>query len=250
MRALRSVVLACVCSALFSAAVAQTPPAFKPYKRIEADLGKGVKDPSLDAFRKQLAGIAQKRDRAALKQIAGAEFFFENDVDGLFNEKRSSTDNLLAALRLDRDQERGWADLRAFAEEPSSGPLPGHRGIVCAPAPPHYNDPELFALTEETGSDVADWYYPRQAGVGVRAAPEAGAAVIETLGLAFVRVLGFDRRRGDTASRRTSWARVATPSGKSGFVAPNVLVSPVANRLCFSKNGSSWTIAGFVGGGE
>ena len=85
----------------------------------------------------------------------------------------------------------------------------------------------------------------------MRAAPQANAAVVETLGLNFVRVLGFEEKDSDTDPARNSWARVATPSGKAGFVAPNSLMSSYADRLCYAKEGNSpWRIVGYVGGGD
>jgi hypothetical protein len=85
----------------------------------------------------------------------------------------------------------------------------------------------------------------------VRAAPQANAAVVETLGLHFVRVLGFEDKDGDTDPVRNAWARVATPGGKTGFTAPNALVSSYADRLCYGKEGGGpWRIVGYVGGGD
>jgi len=75
--------------------------------------------------------------------------------------------------------------------------------------------------------------------------------VVETLGLNLVRVLGFEDKDGDTDPVRNAWARVATPGGKTGFVAPNSLLSPYADRLCYAKEGTGpWRISGYVGGGD
>ena len=79
---------------------------------------------------------------------------------------------------------------------------------------------------------------------------QANAPVAETLGLHFVRVLGFEEKDGDTDPVHNAWARVATPSGKAGFTAPNSLLSPYADRLCYGKEGTGWRIVGYVGGGD
>ena len=85
----------------------------------------------------------------------------------------------------------------------------------------------------------------------VRAAPQPNAPVVETLGLNFVRVLGFEEKDSDTDPARNAWARVAAPSGKAGYVAPNSLVSSYADRLCYAKEGNGpWRIVGYVGGGD
>jgi hypothetical protein len=86
----------------------------------------------------------------------------------------------------------------------------------------------------------------------VRSAPQPNAPVIETLGLHFVHLLEFDdSNSGNADPIRVGWAQVATPSGKSGFVAPGTLISPYSDRLCFTKDGTgAWRLAGYVGGGD
>ena len=152
---------------------------------------------------------------------------------------------------LDADDGSGWEILAGFAAETSAGPLPGRAPIICAPAIPQFNEEARGELIDSTQSDGLEWNYPRAAGLQVRAAPQANAAVVETLGLNFVRVLGFEEKDSDTDPARNSWARVATPSGKAGFVAPNSLMSSYADRLCYAKEGNSpWRIVGYVGGGD
>lgn len=233
--------------ALTAAALAQSPRS-APYKAVEVTLPAALKDPSFEAFRKQLAAVARKQDRAALRRlVTPSDFFWEADFGGLFDEKKSGFDNLLRALPLNVPQ--GWADLAAFAAEPTVGPLDGHPGVVCAPAPPRYADVDLDPLLDATRSDVIDWYYPRQSGLEARAEPDAKAAAVESIGLVLVRVLGFDRGGDERHPSRSKWARIATPGGRIGFVAPGTLLSPLANRLCFRQS-SGWRIAGFVGGGD
>jgi hypothetical protein len=133
--------------------------------------------------------------------------------------------------------------------EPSIGPLPGRPATVCAPAIPQFDEKARDQLLESTATDGVEWNYPRAAGLQVRAAPQPNAAVIETLGLALVRVLGFEDKEGDADPVRNAWARVATP--EAGFVAPNALVSPYSDRLCYVKEGTGpWRIGGYIGGGD
>jgi hypothetical protein len=228
--------------AVLPAVAQQAPAAFHPYKPVEVSLPAAPADKSLDAFRKQLATIVQRKDRAALARLVAAkDFFWEGDFGGMFEAKKSGFDNLATALRLGDADGRGWAALAAFAAEPTLGRTTEHPQARCAPAPPDYEDADLAALTDATNTDVVDWSYPRASGLAVRAAPAADAAVMETLGLTLVRVLGVDR---------AGWTRVATPGGKPGFVAPNSLLSPLADRLCFGKDASGWRIVGYVGAGD
>ena len=71
----------------------------------------------------------------------------------------------------------------------------------------------------------------------------------EKLGGHFVRILGFDTTPANADPLRTSWARIAAPSGQVGYVAPGGLMSPGAPPLCYVKDITGrWRIAGFVGG--
>jgi len=220
----------------------QAAPALKPYKPIDITLPGLTVDKSLDAFRKQLTGIVQRKDRAAFARlVAPKDFFWEGEVGGTFDAKRSGIDNLVAALRLGEADGRGWNALAAFAAETTAGPTIEHPQARCAPAPPEYEDAALAELTEATNTDVIDWSYPRAVGLQVRAQALADSAAIETLGLHLVRVLGTER---------SGWIRVATPQGKLGYVPPGSLVSPLADRLCFSKDASTWRIIGYVGTGD
>ena len=227
-------------------------PAQKPYKAVAVTLPAPTRDAALDALRKELADIVKRKDRAALAQkVVAREFFWERDFSGSFDPKKPSIDNLVAALTLDADDGSGWDMLAAFVAEPSIGPLPGRPATVCAPAIPQLDEQARDALLDSTATDGVEWNYPRAAGLQVRGAPQANAPVIETLGLNLVRVLGFEDKDGDADPVRNAWARVATPSGKSGFVAPNALVSPYTDRICYVKEGAApWRIGGYIGGGD
>ena len=225
---------------------APAQPAHKPYKPVEVTLPGLITDKLLDAFRKQLAAIVQRKDRGALARVVAAkDFFWQGDFGGVFDAKKSGFDNLAAALRLSDSDGRGWNALATFAAEATVGNGADHPGARCAPALPSYDDAALAELTEATNTDVVDWSYPRAAGAQVRAQPAADAAVIETLGLTLVRVIGYEAK--DRAE--LPWARVATPGGKIGYLPPGTLVSPLADRLCFGKDASGWRIIGFVGSG-
>src|SRR6185295_782712 len=79
----------------------------KPYKPIEVTLPAAAADKSLEAFRKQLSAIAQRKDRAALARLVAKDFFWEGDLGGMFQAKKSGADNLAAALRLGDADARG-----------------------------------------------------------------------------------------------------------------------------------------------
>lgn len=231
----------------FVPAAAPAQPTHKPYKPVEVTLPGLVTDKTLDAFRNELVRIVQRKDRAALARVvAPRDFFWKGDFGALFDAKKSGFDNLAAALRLSDSDGRGWAALANFAAETTIGNGADRSGVHCAPAQPNYEDASLAGLTDATNTDVADWNYPRAAGAQVLAQPAPDAAVLETLGLTLVRVLGYEaKERGEPA-----WVRVATPGGKIGYLPPGTLVSPLADRLCFGKEAGGWRIVGYVGTGD
>ena len=95
-----------------------------------------------------------------------------------------------------------------------------------------------------------EWFYPRRAGVIVRAKPEAAAETIETLGLHFVRVF-LEEMRDKEPQPDELWTRGHTPSGKIGHVASADLLSSIHARLCFAKDKKAgWQIVGYIGGGD
>jgi hypothetical protein len=224
-------------------------PAQKPYAVVKVAIPTAAPDPVFDALRKELGEIAKRKDRAALAQrVATRDFFWERDFGGNFDPARSSSDNLASALALENDD--GWDTLLGFATEASVGPLPGRPSVICSPAIPQFDDEARNKLVDSTGTDGVDWSYPRAAGLAMRAAPQPNSPVVETLGMHLVHVLGYEEKEGEMDPLRTAWLRVAAPSGKAGFVAPNTLISSYTDRLCYAKAGTAWRIVGYVGGGD
>jgi hypothetical protein len=226
-------------------------PARKPYAVVKVTIPAAPPDPALDALRKELAEIARRKDRAALAQrVAARDFFWERDFRGSFDPGRPSIDNLATALAVENDDGGWWDQLLAFATEPTAGPLPGRPSVICAPAVPQFDEEARNRLVDSTGTDGVDWSYPRTPSLAMRAAPQQNAAVVESLGPHLVHVLGYEDKDGEMEPARTAWLRVAAPSGKAGFVAPNTLVSSYTDRLCYAKAGATWRIVGYVGGGD
>jgi hypothetical protein len=133
-----------------------------------------------------------------------------------------------------------------FANDPTAAELPDHKGVICAPADPTL-DPKAFqALLETTQTDPSEWGYPLKNGVEVRAAAAPDAAVIDKLGLNLVRVLP------DTAPPQNPdqpmFLHVATPSGKSGFIAADTIAPFGGDQMCYAKDAAGWKIAGYFGG--
>jgi len=110
------------------------PTAPKPYKPVAVQLPQPVKDASFEAFRKQLAGIAQKKDRAALARVMAQNFFWIPEDKDVADKRKPAIDNLAKAIGLDGRDPPGWDLLAGYAEEASADPDPQRKGVICGPA--------------------------------------------------------------------------------------------------------------------
>jgi hypothetical protein len=220
-------------------------PPEKPYKPIAVTVAPAPDDPSFASFRQQIADAAKKRIYAELTRLVVAQgFFWAGDTARAFDPKRTPAENFARAIRLEGES-GGWNALATFAALPDAAPMASRPGVICAPARPLFDEVD-FDRVNTAAISPAGWIYPRATGAVMRAAPQPEAAVIERLGLHFVRLLGYE---GETQpdSERNAWARVAAPSGKTGFVAPGTLFSLRSDRLCYLKDVTGrWRIAGYV----
>ncbi len=219
----------------------------KPYKPIAVKLPEPVKDPSFEAFRKELGDAAQKKDRAALAKLVVAQgFFWDRENGDGADKKKSGADNLATALGLNNKDGAGWDMLGGYSQDPTASPNPDHKGSICAPADPAFNEKELGDVLKATQTDVPEWGYPLAAGVEVRDKPQQSAPVVDKLGLNLVRVLPDNNPSAAVAS----YLRVVLPSGKTGYIATDA-IAPLGNdQLCYIKDASGWKISGYVGGGD
>lgn len=221
---------------------AAPPPqaAAKPYKAVEISAPQPVADPSFEAFRKQLGATAEKKDRKALAGLVAANFFWMGEKGDRADKKKPGVDNLAKAIGLDGKDPPGWELLGAAAADPTGMPFPDRKDTVCAPADPVFDGKAFEALVKSSGTE--DWAFPTRPDLEVRSAPQPTASVIEKLGMHFVRVMN------DPKAEPGPMLKVATPSGKIGFV-PAESLSPLgSDQLCYSKEAVGWKISGYIGG--
>lgn len=234
------------------APAAPSPVETKPYKAVTITLPVPSQGASFEAFRKQLGDVAQRKDRAALaKMIVSKGFFWERPEGDKADKKKSGLANLTTAmgLALRDDPDTGWDTIAIYAADATVFPLPDHKDVLCGPADPDFNDTDFQALVDSSQTDVSDWIYPLSAGLELRAAPRADAAVVEKVGLTFLRVLPFDGPT-DSSPSAAEFVRVLTPSGKLGFVKVDGIASLGVGQLCYIKEGDGWKVAGVIGGIE
>jgi hypothetical protein len=222
------------------------PPApIKPYKPVAVTPAAAYSDPGFAAFRKNLAAIAQRKDRAALANDVVAQGFFWIQDKDLADKSKPGIDNLAKAIGLDNPDGSGWDIITNAADDSTLAEVPQNNGLFCAPAPPQFDAQALQALIQQTDTDPTDWGYPSADNVDVRAAAQDSAQVVEKLGAYFVRVLP-DAPAANPG--QPQYLHLALPDGKTGFV-PADAVNPLASdQICYRKAAGGWKIAGYIGG--
>jgi hypothetical protein len=224
---------------------APPPAAVRPYKAVAIVPPAPMSDAGFEAFRKQLGEVAQRKDRAALARLVVAQgFFWQRQNRDSADKRKSGIDNLSIALGLNSKDGVGWDILFSYSDDPTASAAPKRKGAFCAPAEPGFNGAEFDELIKTTQTDVSEWGYPVSADIEVRAAPQTSAAVVEKLGLSFVRVAP------DNAPVSAAYLRIVTPAGKAGYVTVDA-IAPIGNdQICYVKDGDAWKIGGYIGGGE
>ena len=221
------------------------PPPVKPYAAVAVTPPGPFNDASFTAFRQTLAGIAQRKDRAALaKLVVPKGFFWMQDKDAA-DPKKSGVDNLASAIGLDDNGGSGWDVVASAASDPTASALPEHKDVYCTPAQPVFDIQALQSLLDQTGTSPFEWGFPISNGVEVRSAAQPNAAVTDKLGLYFVRVLADSP---PPAANGQAFVHIALPSGKNGFVSADTLAPLMTDQMCYSKDAGGWKITGYIGG--
>ena len=219
------------------------PPA--PYTALAVAPPKPYTDPSLAAFRQQLAAVAQKKDRAALAKLVLAKDFFWMKEEGNAAGKKTGIEALATALSLAAKDGSGWETLSEFVSDETASPYPDRPNTVCSPAGPDFKTEDLEKLVAATKTDIGEWGFTAEENIEVKASAQANASVIEKIGMIFVRVMP------DLAPNASQeFMRIVTPSGKVGFV-PAEAINPLgSDQLCYGKDAAgAWKIVGMIGGG-
>jgi len=125
----------------------------KPYKPVAVKLPEPVKDASFTAFRKQLATIAQKKDRAGLARVIAKNFFWIPDDKDAADKSKPGIENLAKAIGLEGKDAPGWELLASYADDPTADKDSDRAGVICAPGDPTFDDKAAEALATETETD-------------------------------------------------------------------------------------------------
>ncbi len=229
------------------AAQAPVPAPVRPYKALAVTMPTPVNDPSYEAFRKQLADVAKRKDRAGLaKLVVSQGFFWDSESGDKADKKKPAIANLEQAIGgFSGPNAQGWDVLAQAADDPTLEPFPGHANVMCGPAGPEIDGRAFEALVEEAGTEAGDWAFPVASDLEMRSAGQPNAPVIEKLGMHLIRVIA-DPPAADAPQTSPTFVRIVTPSGTTGFVAIEA-ISPIGfDQLCYVKDASGWKITGFA----
>src|ERR1043166_3109304 len=196
----------------------------QPYTPIAVAEPKPFADADLAAFRKELAAVAGRKDRAALaKMVVDKDFFWMKEKGDGANKKKSGIDNLAQAANLAAKDGSGWQTLGDIAAAATAVPFADRKGVVCAPGGPQFDGAALDKLAQSTKTEMGDWAYPASNGVEVRESAGANAPVVEKLGMNLVRGMqGRGRTPTGTSSRwwRRAARSVSSPPRRCGRSPP------------------------------
>jgi hypothetical protein len=228
-------------------APSQAPPQVTPgpYKAVPIVLPVPVPDPSFEPFRKQLADIAKRKDRAALARLVSATFFWIPEDADVADKSKPGIDNLAKAIGLDGKDALGWDAISGYAVEQTAMADPQRQGVLCSPGEPSFDEKAADELANATHTDASDWGYPTKNGIEVRATAQANAPVVDKLGLHLVRVMPDDSPANVVTA---TFVKVMTPNGKVGYVPIDSVLPLVGEQICYIKEGNAWKIAGYLGG--
>src|SRR6185503_17029526 len=124
--------------------------------------------------------------------------------------KKPGIENFAKAVSLDNKDGSGWDMVIGFAADPTAAPYPEKKDTICAPAEPTFDDKEFEALIKSTGTQDGDWGFLTQPNVEMRSAGQPNSAVVEKLGMHFVRVM----EDGAAPSGDNPMIKIVAPSGK------------------------------------
>lgn len=192
-------------------------------------IDEGNADPSFRAFRKQLLAAVKRRDREFIFSITSQDihFSFGRGGSGLANFKNRFADpkRLL------------WKDLLDVIT--LGGSFEKQRGgeiYFCTP----------YVFCKFTGNlngrriSAFDYVAILKPNTPIRQKPNTDSPVVE--------VLSYDIVKSDRSYSNPIWAKITTPTGKSGYVLERDVRSPIDYRAFFAKVNGKWTMTVFIAG--
>ena len=220
-------------------------PAVKPYKAVAVTPPAPYDDAAFAAFRKQLAEVVQKKDRAALaKLIVPQGFFWMQDKD-LADKRKTPIANLANAIDLDAKDGSGWDVLAGYAADPTANPLPDRQGVSARRRSRRSMQRPSRRWSRRRKPNRRTGPTPSRR----HRSPRCGAA--ECAGRRKARPDAGARAAGQRAVERSRPALVPAcrhAERKAGFVPTEAVAGIGGDAMCYTKDASGWKIIGYFGG--
>ncbi len=186
--------------------------------------------PQADSARSPSARIAP----ALAKMIVAKDFFWLGEKGDRADKKRPGIDNLTRAMDLAAKDGSGWEALDRLCRRSDRHAVAGQEGHVLRAGRSGVRDQAAREPRQGNRHQRAEWGYPVQPGVEVRAAMQPNAPVIEKLGMHFVRVMEDDGP--EPPPNQMPMLKVVAPSGKVGYV-PGRRRQPAGQRSALLRQG-------------
>ncbi len=182
-----------------------------------------AEDASFAAFRADLLAAIDRRDREAVLAVVADDI--EVDFGG-----GAGRSYFRQTWELDRPEtSRLWDELgRAL-----------RLGCLGEPGGEYYS-PSMFGADEGVFEDPFTAAVAIRPGAELRAAPDAGSAVVATLDWDVLTVPQWEWE--------AAWQRVALADGRSGYVRSEDLRSPIDYRAAFRRVDGRWRMVAFIAG--
>jgi hypothetical protein len=181
-------------------------------------------DPSFVAFRNELLSAIERRDRDAVLALVA------NDIEVDFG-GGAGREEFARTWALDRPRASPlWSELRQALS----------LGCARDPAGEYYASPSMYMADESIFPDPFTAAVAIRPDAQLRAAPDAGSALVATLNWHVLTVPEWDRE--------SAWQRVELADGRRGHVRSEDLRSAVDYRAIFERVDGRWRITAFIAG--
>jgi hypothetical protein len=195
-------------------------------------IDEGAADPSFKAFREEVLAAAKQRDKEFIFSISASNIKYTfGRGDGLADFKKYSG--------FSKPNDPIWGELievlmlGGIFKKTKDG-----KRYFCTPYV-FCKDKDIVKLNGQTVS-AFDYVVILKPNTPIRQKPNADAPVVE--------VLSYDIVKSDHSYSNPIWAKITTPTGKSGYVLERDVRSPVDYRAFFAKVNGKWTMTLFIAG--
>jgi hypothetical protein len=193
----------------------------------------GATDPSFKTFREQLLAAAKRRDKEFIFSISAPNIKYTfGRGDGLTDFKKYSG--------FSKPNDPVWGELiDVLTLGGTFKRTEDGKRYFCTPYVFCRDSRDIGKLNGQNISPF-DYVAILKPNTPIRQNPKTDAPVVEAL--------SYDIVKYDRSYRNPTWAKITTPTGKSGYVLERDVRSPIDYRAFFAKVNGKWTMTLFIAG--